>query len=248
MGSVVAARAAFAVVIAVLVPLGGAGCGSPKFPLCDNDDHCNADGHKGVCVNHTCVECRTDAACGTGKTCTAGACVAVPGFCDDKTACAAGQNCDGGRCSAPALVSKAPVECDDEHACKGAGQRCENNHCVSPPQGGPGCTDFPAPQFDFDSPELKGDMRSVLERLAKCIGSGSLKGARVLLTGHCDARGEGEFNMSLGAQRAETVRGFLVGLGVPTTSINTSSRGKLDAVGTDDASMANDRRVDIEVR
>jgi OmpA family len=241
--SYVAAAAAFAAIVAIA----GAGCASPKFPLCDNDDHCNADGHKGVCVNHTCVDCRNDAACGSGKSCVAGACTPVAGFCDEKTLCPSGQPCDGNRCQPPKPVA-GPVECDDEHVCKGAGQRCENNHCVSPPRGGPGCTDFPAPKFEFESPELRSDVRTVLERLAKCISSGSLKGARVLLTGHCDARGEGEFNMGLGAQRAETVRVFLVGLGVPAASINTSSRGKLDAAGTDDASMVNDRRVDIEVQ
>ena len=42
----------------------------------------------------------------------------------------------------------------------------------------------------------------MLERLAKCLTNGGLKNARLLLTGHCDARGEQEFNMSLGDYRA----------------------------------------------
>ena len=62
------------------------------------------------------------------------------------------------------------------------------------------------------------------------------------------AQGDRVLRRGLGAQRAETVRGFLVGLGVPSANVSTSSRGKLDAVGTDEASWANDRRVDIEVR
>jgi peptidoglycan-associated lipoprotein len=54
--------------------------------------------------------------------------------------------------------------------------------------------------------------------------------------------------MSLGAQRAEGVKTFLVGLGIANDKVTASSRGKLDANGTDEASWANDRRVDIEVR
>jgi peptidoglycan-associated lipoprotein len=78
--------------------------------------------------------------------------------------------------------------------------------------------------------------------------SGTLKGRKVLLTGHCDARGENEHNMGLGAERSERARTFLTSLGVPSERVMTSSRGKLDAVGTDEAGWAKDRRVDIEVR
>ena len=60
--------------------------------------------------------------------------------------------------------------------------------------------------------------------------------------------GEYEFNMGLGAQRAENVKVFVVGLGLPVDKVTTSSRGKLDASGSDEAGWANDRRVDIEVR
>jgi outer membrane protein OmpA-like peptidoglycan-associated protein len=54
--------------------------------------------------------------------------------------------------------------------------------------------------------------------------------------------------MSLGENRADAVKGFLVGLGVPGDRIRTSSRGELDAAGVDEAGWSNDRRVDIEVR
>ena len=54
--------------------------------------------------------------------------------------------------------------------------------------------------------------------------------------------------MSLGDNRAEAVKAYLVGLGVSGDKIRTSSRGELDASGTDEAGWAIDRRVDIEVR
>ena len=144
-------------------------------------------------------------------------------------------------------MSKPAVQCDDEHPCP-TGQHCENNHCASPVAGGPGCSDFPAPKFDFESPELRADTKQVIQRLAGCLATGTLKSARVLLTGHCDARGEYEFNMGLGAERADAVKNFLTAAGVSADRIATSSRGKLDANGQDEAGYQNDRRVDIEIR
>ena len=235
--------AAFAIAFSV-----GA-CDGPKYPTCDNDEHCTADGHHGVCVNHRCVACRDDGACGTGRQCQAGQCTDAAGYCDSSRPCAAGSVCGADhRCAtAQSQAPKAALQCDDDHPC-GRGERCENGHCVGTPKGGPGCQDFPAPKFDFDSPTLRVDAKDVLERLAGCLTTGSLSTGRVLLTGHCDSRGEYEYNMSLGAQRAETVKGFLLGLGVPQDRVSTSSRGALDANGTDDTTWVNDRRVDVEVR
>ncbi len=224
------------------------GCGGVKYPACENDDQCNGDGHKGVCVAMKCVECRDDKGCATGQSCQSGACAEIPGYCDATHACAAGSTCGSDQRCHGSQVAAAPfVECDETKAC-GQGSHCANGHCVAPPSGGPGCTDFPSPKFDYESPDLLGEARQTLERLAQCLTKGTLKGSQVLLTGHCDARGEEEFNMSLGDNRAEAVKTFLMGMGVPGDRIRTSSRGKLDATGTDEAGWAIDRRVDIEVR
>jgi outer membrane protein OmpA-like peptidoglycan-associated protein len=149
----------------------------------------------------------------------------------------------------PVATSSAPmVECDDEHVCKGKNERCQNGHCVGPDPGGPGCRDFGSPTFDFDSPELSESMKQTLSRLATCLVTGSLKGRKVLLTGHCDPRGENEYNMGLGATRSERAKSFIVNLGVPEAQVTTSSRGKLDAIGSEESTWQQDRRVDIEVR
>ncbi|MEO7112464.1 MAG: OmpA family protein [Polyangiaceae bacterium] len=222
-----------------------AACGGAKYPNCDNDDDCNKDGHTGFCVNTKCVACKDDSTCGAGKKCDSGACVAVIGYCDDKTTCPGGAPCSGNKCGAP--VTAAPHECGDDKPCA-SGQKCENGHCVAPINGGAQCSDFPAPTFDFESPTLRDATTSTLHRLVGCLTTGPLKGSRVLLTGHCDDRGEYEYNMGLGAERSETVKTFLTSAGVGADRVATSSRGKLDATGKDEAGYEHDRRVDIEIR
>lgn len=223
-------------------------CGGPKYPSCDSDEACNEGGHKGVCVDHKCVACRDDKGCAAGETCRAGACERREGYCDEKVTCPGGVPCENHTCREAPVASKPPVECDDEHPCKGSGERCQNGRCVGPDPGGPGCRDFGAIYYAFDQADLAGEGTRTLERLAGCLVKGSLSSRRVLLTGHCDQRGEYEYNMGLGAERAERARTALVSLGVPADRVTTSSRGKLDAVGTDEDAMAKDRRVDIEVR
>ena len=229
--------------VGVISPLG---CSGPRYPSCDNDDQCNTEGHKGVCIEHNCTECRDSKGCALGQKCESGACTDIQNYCDDKRPCAEGDCGADKRCHV-ADKPVAAVECDDSKPCAGAAH-CENGHCVTPPRGGPGCTDFPSLQFDYDSRILPPDAQAVSKRLAGCVSTGTLKGAKVLLTGHCDPRGEYEFNMVLGAERAENVKTLLTSLGVPDSKVTTSSRGKLDANGTDEASWARDRRVDVEIR
>lgn len=99
--------------------------------------------------------------------------------------------------------------------------------------------------FAFDSSELGAADRPVLKKLATCFTSGALAGHEVRLVGHADPRGESDYNMVLGGSRADTVKTFLVVGGIPSSRIATTSRGELDARGTDERSWAQDRRVDV---
>jgi peptidoglycan-associated lipoprotein len=65
------------------------------------------------------------------------------------------------------------------------------------------------------------------------------------LVGHADPRGEPEYNMVLGGRRSDNVKSYLVRKGLPDAQAETTSRGEMDAVGTDDTTWAEDRRVDI---
>ncbi|HEY5372315.1 MAG TPA: OmpA family protein [Polyangiaceae bacterium] len=99
--------------------------------------------------------------------------------------------------------------------------------------------------FAFDSSKLEGDDRGVLKRVAVCFASGPLAGRSMRLVGNADPRGTEEYNIVLGGVRADTVKDFLRGEGVRDNRMATTSRGELDAHGTDEASWAKDRRVDV---
>jgi peptidoglycan-associated lipoprotein len=102
-----------------------------------------------------------------------------------------------------------------------------------------------APKFDYDQSGLLPEDASVLDQVAECVTNGPLKGRAVRLIGRADPRGEVEYNFALGESRATTVKRFLSGHGVDGHRISTTSRGKLDATGTDEDSWRRDRRVDI---
>lgn len=99
--------------------------------------------------------------------------------------------------------------------------------------------------FAFDSASLQESERPVLTKLVACFVSGPLVGKEMRLVGHADPRGGDDYNMVLGGSRADTVKAFLEMRGLPSARIATSSRGELDARGTEERSWAEDRRVDI---
>jgi peptidoglycan-associated lipoprotein len=103
------------------------------------------------------------------------------------------------------------------------------------------------PKFDFDSSDLSGPDRDVLAQVARCLTTGPLRGRAVQLIGRADPRGETEYNMTLGDTRAGHVDQYLVQLGVDPAQMATTSRGELDATGTDEASWQRDRRVDMRL-
>ncbi len=103
----------------------------------------------------------------------------------------------------------------------------------------------PKAHFAFDSANLQNEDTSTLEKVAKCFASGPLKGRSLKVIGHADPRGETEYNFVLGNSRADAVGGFLRSKGMDNAKIATSSRGELDATGTDEPGWARDRRVDL---
>lgn len=104
------------------------------------------------------------------------------------------------------------------------------------------------PKFDYDKDELTTDDRTVLEQIATCLTTGALKGKQVALIGRADPRGTEEYNLGLGSRRAHSVSQFLGRLGVTEPQMAVTTRGALDAAGTDEATWKEDRRVDIQLQ
>lgn len=107
-----------------------------------------------------------------------------------------------------------------------------------------GLTDIDA-HFAFDSDHVRAQDQHVLRALADCFVSGPLKGRLMSLVGHADPRGSQDYNWALGGRRADSVKLIIVAQSMNASSISTTSRGALDATGTDEASWAKDRSVDV---
>jgi peptidoglycan-associated lipoprotein len=105
--------------------------------------------------------------------------------------------------------------------------------------------DIPTAYFAFDSSALNAEAEEALQALASCFTEGNAKGKGMRLVGHADPRGTPDYNMALGQRRAGSVEVYLRSLSVPETSMESTSRGELDARGTDEESWAKDRKVQI---
>ena len=78
--------------------------------------------------------------------------------------------------------------------------------------------------FAFDDSGLTESSISALEFKATYLLEHPESSA--VIEGHCDERGSVEYNLALGQRRAETVRDYLVSLGVPENRVDTVSYGK----------------------
>lgn len=78
--------------------------------------------------------------------------------------------------------------------------------------------------FGFDSADLSADARAMLKTNADWLKNNPA--ARVQVEGHCDNRGTAEYNLALGAKRAQAATDFLVTLGIPKDRLSTISYGQ----------------------
>ena len=78
--------------------------------------------------------------------------------------------------------------------------------------------------FDYDKYDIRPDARDALARKAEFLRR--YPEAKVNIEGHCDERGSLEYNLALGAERAEATKKFLESLGINKDRMNTVSYGK----------------------
>jgi peptidoglycan-associated lipoprotein len=78
--------------------------------------------------------------------------------------------------------------------------------------------------FDYDSAAIRPDTREALQKSADFLRN--YPSAHVAVEGHCDERGSTEYNLALGQRRANSVKQYLVSLGIPADQVVTTSWGK----------------------
>ncbi|MCI4624654.1 MAG: peptidoglycan-associated lipoprotein Pal [Candidatus Magnetoovum sp. WYHC-5] len=78
--------------------------------------------------------------------------------------------------------------------------------------------------FGFNRYDVSSEYQHGLNAMADFLAAQS-KGM-VKVEGHCDERGTREYNIALGDQRAQSVKNYLVSLGVSGARISTVSYGK----------------------
>jgi len=94
--------------------------------------------------------------------------------------------------------------------------------------------------FDFDRYDVRADAQPILA--AQAVWLKRYPGVTVRIEGNCDERGTREYNLALGARRANSVRDFLVSQGVDGGRITTISYGKekpIDLGAGDEADQHN---------
>ncbi len=101
--------------------------------------------------------------------------------------------------------------------------------------------------FEYDSEQLDAQTEERLRLKAAILRANPALELRV--EGHADERGSTEYNLALGQRRAESIRTFLAGYGIPTTRLSTISYGKeRPAVpGSTEAAWARNRRGEFAV-
>lgn len=95
--------------------------------------------------------------------------------------------------------------------------------------------------FDYDSYSVRGDAAPLLDTQASWLKR--YPAVQVRIEGNCDERGTEEYNLALGARRANAVREYLVAHGVDASRITTVSFGKEKPIdsGSGEAAEAHNR-------
>ena len=96
--------------------------------------------------------------------------------------------------------------------------------------------------FNYDSSELDSDAQELLQDQVAWLKQYS--DVSIIIEGHCDERGTREYNLALGEKRAQSVKNYLISLGISSNRVSTISYGKERpaVVGSNDGAWAQNRR------
>lgn len=95
--------------------------------------------------------------------------------------------------------------------------------------------------FGFDRSDIDDESQNTLLAQAKWLKENP--GFGILISGHCDERGTREYNIGLGARRANSAKSFLVMHGIESHRIRVVSKGKDDPIvpGSNEEAWAQNR-------
>jgi peptidoglycan-associated lipoprotein len=78
--------------------------------------------------------------------------------------------------------------------------------------------------FGFDQITLTDEARATLQKNVDYLKKWPT--TKVMVEGHADSRGTPEYNLALGERRADTVRDYVVSLGIPNDRVTIVSKGE----------------------
>lgn len=98
--------------------------------------------------------------------------------------------------------------------------------------------------FGFDSSSVSAAEGVKLDKQVEWLNRNECANIRIVIEGHCDARGTSEYNLGLGKRRAEAVKAYLVAKGISADRVETVSYGKERpaVVGNDETAYGKNRR------
>ncbi len=149
---------------------------------------------------------------------------------------------------APAPAPAAPVVSMKKDS-DGDGVYDEDDKCPGTPAGAKvnpvGCWSLDTVLFDFDKDVIKRAAYSLLDDTASILHKNS--GMKVELHGHCDNVGTPDYNMDLSIRRAESVKSYLVVMGIDKNRMTTKGFGytKPIALNGTEVGRSLNRRVEI---
>lgn len=158
-------------------------------------------------------------------------CPQGPAGCADKDWCTKDTDADG--------VQDCLDKCPDTPR----GIAVEPTGC--PPAADQGAIIFRNILFDFGKADVKAESYPVLDQVVEYLMANP--GIRMEIQGHTDSRGTAEFNLKLSEKRADAVRAYLVGKGVPAEQLDTRGLGLTKPVAPNDTdeNRARNRRVEF---
>lgn len=99
--------------------------------------------------------------------------------------------------------------------------------------------------FDYDKSTLSADAKKTIQSNIEWMKKNT--GAKVQIEGHCDSRGSIEYNVALGERRANSVKDYMISLGISANRLATISYGEEKPLvsGESEAAWKKNRRANF---